>query len=71
MTDINAHAELAGLDSGKTTGHLAVGGDPRWHVRPSVSRSRAWEGMLIVTRADKSSVPFDAFFDMVFGVFLR
>jgi len=31
----------------------------------------AWEGMLIVTRADKSSVPFDAFFDMVFGVFLR
>jgi TetR/AcrR family transcriptional regulator, transcriptional repressor for nem operon len=31
----------------------------------------AWEGTLIVARADKSPAPFDAFFTMVFGVFLR
>jgi TetR/AcrR family transcriptional regulator, transcriptional repressor for nem operon len=31
----------------------------------------AWEGTLIVARADKSSAPFDAFFTMVFGVVLR
>jgi TetR/AcrR family transcriptional repressor of nem operon len=31
----------------------------------------AWEGTLIVARADKSSAPFDGFFHMVFGVVLR
>jgi TetR/AcrR family transcriptional regulator, transcriptional repressor for nem operon len=31
----------------------------------------AWEGALIVARAGKSSAPFDAFFTMVFDVFLR
>ena len=31
----------------------------------------AWEGTLIVARADKSPAPFDAFFAMVFGAFLR
>jgi TetR/AcrR family transcriptional repressor of nem operon len=31
----------------------------------------AWEGTLIVARADKSSAPFDSFFHMVFGVVLR
>jgi TetR/AcrR family transcriptional regulator, transcriptional repressor for nem operon len=31
----------------------------------------AWEGTLIVARADKSPAPIDAFFTMVFAVFLR
>jgi TetR/AcrR family transcriptional repressor of nem operon len=31
----------------------------------------AWEGTLLVARADKSSVPFDSFFHMVFGVVLH
>jgi TetR/AcrR family transcriptional repressor of nem operon len=31
----------------------------------------AWEGTLIVARADKSSAPFDAFFTTVFDVVLR
>lgn len=31
----------------------------------------AWEGTLIVARADKSYAPFEAFFAMVFGIFLR
>ena len=31
----------------------------------------AWEGTLIVARAGKSQAPFDAFFTMVFRVFLR
>ncbi|WP_063795967.1 TetR/AcrR family transcriptional regulator [Streptacidiphilus griseoplanus] len=31
----------------------------------------AWEGTLIVARADKSTAPFEAFFHMVFDVTLR
>ncbi|MEV6994898.1 TetR family transcriptional regulator C-terminal domain-containing protein [Streptomyces sp. NPDC093228] len=56
------------LTEAREAGELGAGLDADEAARFILS---AWEGTLIVARADKTSIPFDSFFHMVFGVVLR
>jgi TetR/AcrR family transcriptional repressor of nem operon len=64
----NWAAALAGaIADGQREGTIRSGIDPRTTARFVLA---AWEGTLISMRAERSSVAFDDFFDVVFGSIL-
>jgi TetR/AcrR family transcriptional repressor of nem operon len=55
------------LSEAQQAGSLRSGLDPQATARFVLS---AWEGTLILARADRSGAAFDSFFDLVFGTLL-
>ncbi len=55
------------LAEAQHAGSLHSGLDPQATARFVLS---AWEGTLILARADRSGAAFDSFFDLVFGTLL-